>query len=134
IHVTLDAKAHINDVKICESWLSSQKRFTYSEASQPESHPTFRATLELAHQWALHLYRNRLTSGAIGATQTAQGQWLTEEGSLIQGEHHRSHILIQEFMILANRAVAQWLADQDIPALYRNHTARAIAPDRETMY
>jgi ribonuclease R len=37
-------------------------------------------------------------------------------------------------MILANRAVAQWLAEQDIPALYRNHTAKAIAPDRETMY
>ena len=37
-------------------------------------------------------------------------------------------------MILANRAVSQWLAEQDVPMLYRNHTARAIAPDRETMY
>jgi ribonuclease R len=37
-------------------------------------------------------------------------------------------------MILANRAVAEWLAQRDISALYRNHTARAIAPDRETMY
>ena len=51
----------------------------------------------------------------------------------MRGDRHRSHLLIQEFMILANRAVAQWLADQDIPALYRNHTARAISPDRETM-
>ncbi|QUY40388.1 RNB domain-containing ribonuclease [Acaryochloris marina] len=133
IQVTLDAKAQIMDMEIFESWLTSQKRFTYAEASQPDAHPAFQKTLEMAHQWALHLYRNRLTSGAIGATQTAQGQWLTEEGSLVQGERHRSHILIQEFMILANRAVAQWLAAQDIPALYRNHTARAIAPDRETM-
>lgn len=134
IQVTLDANAQMIDMEIFESWLTSQKRFTYAEASQPDSHSAFQETLEMAHQWALHLYRNRLTSGAIGATQTAQGQWLTEEGSLSQSEHHRSHILIQEFMILANRAVAQWLADQDIPALYRNHTARAIAPDRETMY
>jgi ribonuclease R len=80
------------------------------------------------------LYRDRLNTGAIGGTLTAQGDWLTEEGSLIQGQRHNSHLLIQEFMILANRAVAQWLAERDIPALYRNHTARAIAPDRETMY
>lgn len=133
IQVTLDANAQITDVNIFESWLSSQKQFTYAEASQTDSPSAFQETLEMAYQWAVHLYRNRLTAGAIGATQTAQGQWLTEEGSLIQGERHRSHILIQEFMILANRAVAQWLAEQDIPALYRNHTARAIAPDRETM-
>ncbi len=133
IQVTLDANAQMTDVNIFESWLSSQKQFTYAEASQTDSPSAFQETLEMAYQWAVHLYRNRLTAGAIGATQTAQGQWLTEEGSLIQGERHRSHILIQEFMILANRAVAQWLATQDIPALYRNHTARAIAPDRETM-
>lgn len=134
VQVTLDANTQMVDVDIFESWLVSQKRFTYAEAFHPESPTPFQKTLELAHQWASHLYRNRLISGAIGATQTAQGQWLTEEGSLIQGEVHRSHILIQEFMILANLAVAQWLAAQDIPALYRNHTARTIAPDRETMY
>ena len=134
IQVTLDANAQMVNVNIFESWLVSQKQFTYVEASQPDAHAPFQKILEMGHQWASHLYRNRLTSGAIGATQTAQGQWLTEEGSLIQGELHHSHILIQEFMILANRAVAQWLAVQDISALYRNHTARAIAPDRETMY
>jgi ribonuclease R len=37
-------------------------------------------------------------------------------------------------MILANRAVAQWLADADTPALYRNHTAKAIAPERDAMF
>jgi ribonuclease R len=134
IKINLDANAQIINVEIFESWLASQKRFTYAQASQPDYPSAFQETLEMAHHWASHLYRNRLMAGAIGATQTAQGQWLTEEGSLVRGECHRSHLLIQEFMILANRAVAQWLADQDIPALYRNHTARAIAPDRETMY
>ena len=133
IQVALDSKAQISDVEIFESWIASQKRFTYAEVAQADPHSPFQDTLELAHDWASRLYRNRLTSGAIGATQTSQGQWLTEEGSLLRGDRHRSHLLIQEFMILANRAVAQWLAAQDIPALYRNHTARAIAPDRETM-
>ena len=36
-------------------------------------------------------------------------------------------------MIAANTAAAQWLADRDQPALYRNHTAKAIAPGQDDM-
>jgi ribonuclease R len=136
VQVTLNHKAEIEQTKIFESWLRSRRRFSYreAEAAQKDLHSPFSTLLQTAYRWAELLYRDRLNTGAIGATLTAQGDWLTEEGSLIQGQRHNSHLLIQEFMILANRAVAQWLADRDIPALYRNHTARAIAPDRETMY
>ena len=136
VRVTLDKNAEIEQTEVFESWLRSSKRFDYAEAEAAQKdlpHP-FQAVLQSAYLWAEQLYRNRLNAGAIGSTLTAQGQWLTEEGSLIQGKLHSSHLLIQEFMILANRAVAQWLAEQDIPMLFRNHTARAIAPDRETMY
>jgi Protein of unknown function (DUF3565) len=51
----------------------------------------FQATLQTASLWAEHLYRNRLKARAIGATPTAQGDWLTEEGSLIQGKRQNSH-------------------------------------------
>ena len=136
VRITLDKNAEIEQTEVFESWLRSSKRFDYAEAetAQKDMQHPFQAMLLNAYLWAEQLYRNRLDSGAIGSTLTAQGQWLTEEGSLIQGKVHSSHLLIQEFMILANRAVAQWLAEQDIPMLYRNHTARAIAPDRETMY
>ena len=136
VRVTLDKNAEIQETEVFESWLRSSKRFDYAEAEAAQKdlqHP-FQSVLQNAYLWAEQLYRNRLNAGAIGSTLTAQGQWLTEEGSLIQGKVHSSHLLIQEFMILANRAVAQWIAEQDIPMLYRNHTARAIAPDRETMY
>ena len=136
VQVTLDKNAEIQKTEVFESWLRSSKRFDYAEAeaAQKDLHHPFQAVLKSAYLWAEQLYRNRLNAGAIGSTLTAQGQWLSEEGSLIQGKVHSSHLLIQEFMILANRAVAQWLAEQDVPMLYRNHTARAIAPDRETMY
>ena len=136
VRVTLDKNAEIQETEVFESWLRSSKRFDYAEAEAAQKdlqHP-FQSVLQSAYLWAEHLYRNRLNAGAIGSTLTAQGQWLTEEGSLIQGKVHSSHLLIQEFMILANRAVAQWLAEEDVPMQYRNHTARAIAPDRETMY
>jgi ribonuclease R len=136
VRVTLDKNAEIQQTELIETWLRSSKRFHYqeAEAAQKDLQHPFQEVLQTAYLWAEQLYRNRLNSGAIGSTLTAQGQWLTEEGSLIQGKVHSSHLLIQEFMILANRATAQWLADQDIPMLYRNHTAKAIAPDRETMY
>jgi ribonuclease R len=136
VKVALNHKAEIEQTEILETWLRSRRRFSYREAEAAQNDPQhpFQNTLQTAHLWAEHLYRDRLNAGAIGGTLTAQGDWLTEEGSIIQGKRHSSHLLIQEFMILANRAVAQWLADRDIPALYRNHTARAIAPDRETMY
>jgi ribonuclease R len=136
VQITLNHKAEIEQIEIFESWLRSRRRFSYREAEveQQDPHSPFSTLLQSAYRWVELLYRDRLNAGAIGGTVTAQGDWLTEEGSLIQGDRHNSHLLIQEFMILANRAVAQWLAERDIPALYRNHTARAIAPDRETMY
>jgi ribonuclease R len=136
VKVTLNRNAQIEQTEIFESWLRSRRKFNYAEAeaAQKDPHSPFSTLLQNAYFWAEQLYRDRLNTGAIGGTLTAQGDWLSEEGSLIQGKRYSSHLLIQEFMILANRAVAQWLAQRDIPALYRNHTARAIAPDRETMY
>jgi ribonuclease R len=136
VQITLDRNAQIQKTEIFESWLRSRRKLNYAEAEAAQRDPQhpFQSLLENAYLWADQLYRDRLNAGAIGGTLTAQGDWLNEEGSLIQGKCHSSHLLIQEFMILANRAVAQWLAERDIPALYRNHTARAIAPDRETMY
>jgi ribonuclease R len=136
VKVTLDTKAQIQKTEIFESWLRSSKRFSYAEAEAALNDPAsaFSEMLSLSYRWAELLYQQRLANGAIGGRSTLMGDWLNEEGSLVTGVRTNSHLLIQEFMILANRAVAQWLAQRDIPALYRNHTARAIAPDRKTMY
>jgi ribonuclease R len=136
VRVTLDQKAQIKNTEIFESWLRSSKRFTYREAetAQTDSTSAFGEMLSHAQSWAERLYQLRLADGAIGGRITQFGGWLNEEGNLVSGERTNSHLLIQEFMILANRAVAQWLAERDMPGLYRNHTARAIAPDRELMY
>jgi ribonuclease R len=104
IRVTLNHKAEIEQTDIFESWLRSRRKFSYreAEAAQQDPHSPFSTLLQTAYLWAELLYRDRLNAGAIGAILTAQGNWLTEEGSLIQGKRHNSHLLIQEFMILAN--------------------------------
>ncbi|HEY9824696.1 MAG TPA: ribonuclease catalytic domain-containing protein, partial [Stenomitos sp.] len=136
VRVTLNAHAEIKQTEIFESWMRSHKRYSYSEADAAQRDPNdaYGDLLQQAYYWSQILNRHRIAQGAIGGRITPFGMWLNEEGSLSTAERTNSHLLIQEFMILANRAVAQWLAERDIPALYRNHTARAIAPERETLY
>ena len=135
IQVTLNQQAEIQTTDIFESWIVSAKRFSYEQvdqASQRQTHP-FYEQLQLCQSWAERLNQERRSQGAIGGQFNASGYWVDENGSvhIHKGKLFRAQMIIQEFMILANRAVAQWFVQRDILALYRNHTARAIAPERE---
>ncbi|NJM75321.1 MAG: RNB domain-containing ribonuclease [Acaryochloridaceae cyanobacterium RU_4_10] len=139
VRITLNQDCEIEHVEIFESWLASKKRFSYEEADEvlKDQNSPFQELLQTCYLWTGLLNRKRQASGAIsGIVTPGSGAWIDEDGNLIVSSKKRYHanIVIQEFMILANRAVAQWLADADTPALYRNHTAKAIAPDREAMF
>ena len=137
VQVTLNQQGDIQTTDIFESWLVSAQRFSYEQADracQRPSHP-FHDLLQRCQDWADRLNQARQNQGAIGGLYNAAGLWVDEDGLLISPSDQRYHaqMVIQEFMILANRAVARWFAERDVLALYRNHTARAIAPDREAM-
>ena len=135
IQITLNHQAEIQTTDIFESWIISAKRFSYEEADQicqrPE-HP-FSELLQLCQSWAERLNQERRSQGAIGGLFNASGFWVDENGAVMihEGKLFHAQMIIQEFMILANRAVAHWFAERDVLALYRNHTARTIAPERE---
>ena len=135
IRVTLNHQAEIQTTDIFESWLVSDKRFTYEQVDQACQQPThpFHERLQLCQTWAERLNHERRNQGAIGGQFNAAGFWIDENGTVLvsKGKLFRAQMIIQEFMILANRAVAHWFAERDILALYRNHTARTIAPERQ---
>ena len=137
LQVRLNDHAEIQAADLFESWLISSKRFSYEEADRTCQEPTlpFHDQLTLCQVWAERLNQERQSKGAIGGLFSQSGIWLDENGAVIvpDGQRFHSQMIIQEFMILANRAAAQWFADRDVLALYRNHTARAIAPDRQEM-
>ena len=137
LQVHLNHNAEIQTIDLFESWLISSKRFSYEEADRTCQEPTlpFYAPLTRCQAWAERLNQERQSKGAIGGLFSQSGIWLDENGAVIvpDGQRFHSQMIIQEFMILANRAVAQWFADRDVLALYRNHTAREIAPDRAEM-
>jgi ribonuclease R len=139
VRIALNHDCEIEHVEIFESWLASKKRFSYEEADEvlQDKNSPFQKLLQTCHTWTGLLNRKRQTSGAIsGIVTPGSGAWIDEDGNLIVSDKkcYHANIVIQEFMILANRAVAQWLADADTLALYRNHTAKAIAPDRQAMF
>ena len=135
IQVTLNHQGEMQSTDIFESWLISAKRFSYEQADhvcQSPTHP-FYELLQRCQAWAERLNQERRNQGAIGGQFNASGFWVNEDGAVLTTERKRFHaqLIIQEFMILANRAVAHWFAERDVLALYRNHTARTIAPERE---
>ena len=135
IQITLNHQAEMQSTDVYESWLISAKRFSYEEADQVCQIPTnpFSELLQRCQSWAERLNQERRNQGAIGGQFNASGFWVDENGAVMvpDGKLFHAQLIIQEFMILANRAVAHWFAERDVLALYRNHTARAIAPERE---
>ena len=135
IQVSLNPLGEIQSTDIFESWIVSAKRFSYEQADrvcQRPSHP-FHELLQRCQSWSERLNQERQNQGAIGGMFNASGFWVDENGAVMvsEGKQFHAQMIIQEFMILANRAVAHWFAERDVLALYRNHTARTIAPERE---
>ena len=135
VRVILNHQAEIQSTEIFESWLVSAKRFSYEQADRAcqQTKQPFSKLLQRCQAWAERLNQERRNQGAIGGQFNASGFWVNEDGSVVgtNGKRFHAQLIIQEFMILANRAVAHWFAERDSLALYRNHTARAIAPERE---
>ncbi len=130
-----DAKLRMGEPSIRHTTLTSIKRFTYESADHAIEHPHNELTemVRDAYGLAQRFFQKRRARGAL-ALYDLQAGWATnEEGNLVslsQGERHKAHILIQEYMILANQVFAHFLADKGVLALYRNHVAKAIAPER----
>ncbi|MFI5298222.1 MAG: ribonuclease catalytic domain-containing protein, partial [Polyangiales bacterium] len=81
---------------------------------------------------AASLLDARRKDGALTLYDLNNGWVTNEEGALTQLERRTDtigYVLVQEMMILANSALAEFAIANDIPILFRNHTARASAPE-----
>ncbi|ACK72972.1 ribonuclease II [Gloeothece citriformis PCC 7424] len=134
IQITLNHNAEIEDTRVSLTQLTSLKKFSYVEAESVMNQPSdpFFSMIRYCDIWSQKLYWRRTTMGAIGGTSIS-GLFLDEEGKPDQLRQYRSQQIIQEFMILANTAIAQLAAQHQLPILYRNHTASAIAPEKKIM-
>jgi ribonuclease R len=117
--------------------IHSQKRFTYEEAEKSihESGTPLHKELELLNKIAKNLTKERFKSGAISLDQEEVKFVLDKAGvpiKVIKKERGDSNKLIEEFMLLANRKVAETVSKKwkkEGVFIYRVHDA----PSKEKM-
>jgi ribonuclease R len=124
---TLDAEAQLVSARIARTVIRSTRRFSYEEAQEiidtgQGDHAEAILTL---HQLAQKLRVRRFEKGSIAFDRPEVRFELDEDGKPIAvhiKESKPAHQLIEEFMLLANRTVAERISDasrQDItPALH----------------
>jgi ribonuclease R len=130
--------------KIVNEWfgrtvIHSDRRFTYEEAQEVLDTHTgdFQRELELLNGLALILRKERFKKGAINFETVEVKFKLDENGKplgVYQKERKDSHKLIEEFMLLANKRVAEFVyslskGKEKNTMVYRVHDA----PDTERL-
>ena len=128
----LDRSCKLVGTRLSETLIHSKHRMSYEEAlAVLEGHDTsgrwpsdLRETLMRVSTIAQRLRSDRVAKGALNLYSQEHTFQLDVEGEPV--EVHRegsdiSHQLIEECMLLANRAVATWLDEKGYPCVYRVH-------------
>jgi ribonuclease R len=116
------------NAKFYSAVIHSQRRFTYGEVLEilqrkPTSDP-IEQMLHQAHELAQRIRRLRFKAGSLDLDFPETKIRLDERGNILRIEktvNDVSHQLIEEYMLLANEAVAGRLMSQHTPAVYRVH-------------
>ncbi len=133
VRIFFDKKAHVRRAQFFKGLMRSHKRFTYDEVKRiiidkdPKTikkNKKFVKHLSVMAELAQKLRNLRLKRGSIDFDLPEPYVVLGITGNLediVRRERNLSHIIIEEFMISANEAVARFLTDRKIPTLYRIH-------------
>lgn len=127
----MDAQANVKEVWFGRTVIHSQKRFTYDEAQEilEGKNGVFKDELLQLNALAHILRKHRFKHGAIGFEAPETKFQLDENGKPIGvyvKERKDAHLLIEDFMLLANKAVATYIGKEvnqngKVPFVYRVH-------------
>ena len=109
---TMDEKAEVKKSRIVRSVIRSQRRFSYEEVQEilTSGKGEHVDAIMVLNRLAQTMREKRFASGAIDFQQAEVRFRLDEDGkplSVYFTESNESHQLIEEFMLLANRTVAE---------------------------
>lgn len=133
VEMKFDARGNRTDYDIYESTIRSNGRLTYTEVSEVLENPK-NAASKTAGGFVEDLRRMKELSQRIRAIRFEEGSIdfdlpepeiiLDIQGNpldIIVEERNVAHQIIEEFMIAANRAVAEFTEEDGTPSLYRVH-------------
>jgi ribonuclease R len=132
VRMTFGPNLTMQEVHIERSYIRSAAFFTYNQVKEaldenkPElvRTPEIFETLQLMKEFAAALRQKRLSTGSL-ELEMPESKLLLDEKMEVTGwakeEHHWAHELIEDMMLAANRAVAEYMVDHEIPGLFRTH-------------
>jgi ribonuclease R len=127
IEFLLSNEGHVLRTQFYAAVIRSQCRFNYKEAFailQREPRDSIERMLHDANAMAQKIRRTRFKAGSLDLDFPETKILLDDEGKVLRiekVENDISHQLIEEFMLLANEAVAGRLMALNRPAIYRIH-------------
>jgi ribonuclease R len=127
VFIQFDKRGVTKSARFARSVIRSAHRLTYKEAySILKTAPRDRLgeRLHLAWELAALLRQKRFEHGALDLDFPEVKVWVDTNGKpvrLERVENDESHQLIEEFMLVANEAVARELKKRAIPTVYRVH-------------
>ncbi|MBR3854693.1 MAG: ribonuclease R [Bacteroidaceae bacterium] len=136
---TMNESAEVKNFRIVRAVINSDRRFSYEEVQDilTKGEGDFSAELTILNKMAQAMRTKRFAAGAIDFQQAEVHFRLDETGkpvSVYFSESNESHQLIEEFMLLANRTVAETISrktakSQPKTFVYRVHDT----PDPEKL-
>ncbi len=127
------------EFKIINQWfgktiINSNHRFTYEDAQQiiEDKKGLFYSELNALNKIAKNFRNERMKTGAFSFERSETKFKIDEQGNPVSVYLKKSldaHKLIEEFMLLANKKVAEYIAKQNLSFVYRIHDS----PDPEKL-
>ncbi len=141
VRMRFDAAGIRRSIRIHEALIHSQARLTYTQVAawledhdeQAVAKPAIRAMLNDANQLFAKLEQGREQRGALDLDLPEVRAMLDEDGisGMQSRDRNTAHKLIEEMMLAANTAVAEYFESKGSPLLYRVHPApEATAIDK----
>nr|WP_229752906.1 ribonuclease R [Deinococcus aerophilus] len=129
--IELSAEGDILDVKIAPSVINSKARLTYDEvqayseatATLPEAARALEGDLHLLLKITSKLRQKRLREGSLDFKLREVKVDVGKDGrmELIPIREETARGMIEDLMLLANKVVAHFLIEREVPALFRIH-------------
>jgi len=128
VEFLLSNEGRVLESKFYSAVIRSKHRFTYKEVlavlQRPDQGDPIEQTLHQAHELAQHIRRARFQAGSLALDFAETKIRLDAHGRILRIEkieNDVSHQLVEEYMLLANEAVATRLMSLNRPAVYRVH-------------
>ena len=129
----IDRKGQVVRYELHDGVIHSDARMTYTEvnailtekdAATIHKYEALVPLFEAMHELFGILNRRRHRRGSVDFDLKEPEIVLDDQGmveAIVAAERNVAHRIIEEFMLLANETVAEYLDEQDAPALYRIH-------------